>query len=75
MVEPVRYNSVEYCPYCRPFSKLQRIVRIKAQLEGAWIGSSYVITDVIDKESYSNAPGRIHVAFEYDSFPMTSVMT
>jgi hypothetical protein len=29
---------------------------IKAQLDGAWLGPFYVITDVIDKESYSNAP-------------------
>jgi hypothetical protein len=29
---------------------------LKAQLDGAWLGSCYVITDVIDKESYSNAP-------------------
>jgi hypothetical protein len=29
---------------------------LKAQLDGAWLGSFYVITDVIDKESYSNAP-------------------
>jgi hypothetical protein len=26
------------------------------QLDGGWLGSFYVITDVIDKESYSNAP-------------------
>jgi hypothetical protein len=25
-------------------------------LDGAWLGSFYVITDVTDKESYSNAP-------------------
>jgi hypothetical protein len=29
---------------------------LKAQLDGAWLGSFYVITDVIDKESYPNAP-------------------
>jgi hypothetical protein len=29
---------------------------LKAQLDRAWLGSFYVITDVIDKESYSNAP-------------------
>jgi hypothetical protein len=29
---------------------------LKAQLDGAWLGSLYVITDVIDKELYSNAP-------------------
>jgi hypothetical protein len=28
----------------------------KPGLDGAWLGSFYVITDVIDKESYSNAP-------------------
>jgi hypothetical protein len=28
----------------------------KAQLDGAWLGSFYVLTDVSDKESYSNAP-------------------
>jgi hypothetical protein len=28
----------------------------KAQLDGAWLGSFYVITVVIAKESYSNAP-------------------
>jgi hypothetical protein len=27
----------------------------KAQLDGAWLGSFYVITDVSNKESYSNA--------------------
>jgi hypothetical protein len=31
-------------------------VFLKAQLDGAWLGSFYVITDVFDKESYSNAP-------------------
>jgi hypothetical protein len=29
---------------------------VKAQLDGTWLGSFYVITDAIDKESYSNAP-------------------
>ena len=29
---------------------------LKQGLEGAWLGSFYVITDVTDKESYSNAP-------------------
>jgi hypothetical protein len=29
---------------------------VKPGLDGAWLGSFYVITDVIDKESYSNAP-------------------
>jgi hypothetical protein len=29
---------------------------LKAQLDVAWLGSFYIITDVIDKESYSNAP-------------------
>jgi hypothetical protein len=29
---------------------------LKPGLDGAWLGSFYVITDVIDKESYSNAP-------------------
>jgi hypothetical protein len=29
---------------------------LKAQLDGAWLGSFYVTTDVIDKESYSNEP-------------------
>jgi hypothetical protein len=29
---------------------------IKPGLDGAWLGSFYVITYVIDKESYSNAP-------------------
>jgi hypothetical protein len=47
----------------------------KAQLDGAWLGSFYVITDVIDRESYSNAPGRIHGPFEYDALSVTSVMT
>jgi hypothetical protein len=28
----------------------------KAQVDGAWLGSFYVITDVIDQESYLNAP-------------------
>jgi hypothetical protein len=28
---------------------------VKAQLDGAWLGSIYVITDVTDKESYWNA--------------------
>jgi hypothetical protein len=28
----------------------------KAQLDDAWRGSFYVITDVIDKKSYSNVP-------------------
>ena len=32
------------------------VALVKAQLDGAWLGSCYVITDVIDKESYSNAP-------------------
>jgi hypothetical protein len=32
------------------------VARLKAQLDGAWLGSFNVITDVIDKESYSNAP-------------------
>jgi hypothetical protein len=50
-------------------------ITVKAQLDGAWLGSFYVITDVIDKESYSNAPSRIYGAFEYDSMSMTSVMT
>jgi hypothetical protein len=36
---------------------LQRLRKItttsvKAQLDGAWLGSYYVITDVIDKESF-----------------------
>jgi hypothetical protein len=31
-------------------------VSLKAQLDGAWLGLFCVITDVIDKESYSNAP-------------------
>jgi hypothetical protein len=31
-------------------------VAVKPGLDGAWLGSFYVITDVIDKESYSNAP-------------------
>jgi hypothetical protein len=30
--------------------------RLKAQLDGAWLCSFYLITDVTDKESYSNAP-------------------
>jgi hypothetical protein len=29
---------------------------LKPGLDGSWLGSFYVITDVIDKESYSNAP-------------------
>jgi hypothetical protein len=29
---------------------------LKAQLDGAWLGSFYVMTDVTDKESHSNAP-------------------
>jgi hypothetical protein len=29
---------------------------LKPGLDGAWLGSFYVITDVIDKESYSNVP-------------------
>jgi hypothetical protein len=29
---------------------------LKPGLDGAWLSSFYVITDVIDKESYSNAP-------------------
>jgi hypothetical protein len=40
-----------------------------------WLGLFYVITDVIDKQSYSNAPGQIHGTFEYDFLSMTSVMT
>jgi hypothetical protein len=28
------------------------ILYLKAQLDGAWLGSVYVITDVIDKESF-----------------------
>jgi hypothetical protein len=35
-------------------SLVQRI--LKLGLDGAWLGSFHVITDVIDKESYSNAP-------------------
>jgi hypothetical protein len=31
-------------------------MHVKPGLDGAWLGSFYVITDVIDKESYSNAP-------------------
>jgi hypothetical protein len=31
-------------------------VAVKAQLDGAQLGSFYVMTDVTDKESYSNAP-------------------
>jgi hypothetical protein len=33
-----------------------RSVAVKPGLDGAWLGSFYVITDVTDKESYSNAP-------------------
>jgi hypothetical protein len=29
---------------------------VKPGLDGAWLGSFYVITDVTDKASYSNAP-------------------
>jgi hypothetical protein len=29
---------------------------LKPGLDGAWLGSFYVINDVIDKKSYSNAP-------------------
>jgi hypothetical protein len=31
-------------------------IGIKPGLDGAWLGSFYVITDVSDKESYSNPP-------------------
>jgi hypothetical protein len=44
---------------------------VKAQLDGAWLGSFYVITDVTDEESYSNAPCILPGAFEYDSLSMT----
>jgi hypothetical protein len=47
---------------------------LKAQSDGTWVGSFYIITDVIDKELYSNAPGRIHGTFEYDYLLVTSVM-
>jgi hypothetical protein len=48
---------------------------LQAQLDGAWFGSFYVITDAVDKESYSNAPSIRPGAFEYDSLSMMSVMT
>jgi hypothetical protein len=32
------------------------LTAVKAQLDGAWLGSFYIITDVIDKKLYSNAP-------------------
>jgi hypothetical protein len=32
------------------------IVCLKAQQDGAWLCSLHYVTDVIDKESYSNAP-------------------
>ena len=34
----------------------ENLATLKAQPDGAWLGLFYVITDVIDKESYSNAP-------------------
>jgi hypothetical protein len=37
-------------------------VSIIPSLDGAWLGSFYVITDVIDKELYSNAPCNWHGA-------------
>jgi hypothetical protein len=49
--------------------------RVNAQLDGEWLGSFYVITDVIGKELYSNGPCIRPGAFEYDSLSMTSVMT
>jgi hypothetical protein len=43
---------------------------IKAQLDGTWLGSFYVITDVIHKESYSNAPCIQPGVSEYNSLSM-----
>jgi hypothetical protein len=44
----VKHNTQKDAPLTGPF--------LKPGLDGAWLGSFYVITDVNDKASYSNAP-------------------
>jgi hypothetical protein len=39
-----------------PIIAQEQVTSLKPGLDGAWLGSFYVITDVTDKESYSNAP-------------------
>jgi hypothetical protein len=56
---PLFQNSETSCRFCDVFI-LVKVVKIflKAHLDGAWLCSFYVITDVIDKESYSTRQAR-----------------
>jgi hypothetical protein len=44
--------TVQDKPVYPVFEKTLTVSFIKPGLEGEWLGSFYVITDVIDKESY-----------------------
>jgi hypothetical protein len=55
-VDIYRYKNGKNVNMGPVYDESQLMTVIKVQLDDAWLGSFYVITDVSDKEWYSNAP-------------------